>query len=191
RCRELVAPQRFDEVGAATAGDAFEVGVVDLQYRRRAARAETLDLLDREAAFAVALTVDYAQFVFQVIDHLACACQRARQRRAHLQVVLADGVLMIGGVEAHHALDFGSRDADDLCDLVHAGVRDVAFGVLHLPQQGHQRAAATLERVPADDLLQALRLVGEEGYDGVELYHLSTSPSTGSKLAMLMTMSAN
>src|SRR5690606_24942925 len=87
--------------------------------------------------------------------------------------------------------DFGSRDADDLCDLVHAGVRDVAFGVLHLPQQGHQRAAATLERVPADDLLQALRLVVEEGYDGVELYHLSTSPSTGSKLAMLMTMSAN
>src|SRR5690606_41579627 len=77
-----------------------------------------------------------------------------------------------------------------LVEPVLAVLAGVARGPLHLPQERHQRAATPLGRVAVQDPPEQLLLVGEEGRDGLELDHLSPSPSTGSKLAMLMTMSA-
>lgn len=72
----------------------------------------------------------------------------------------------------------------------------VALLALDFPEEGHEGAAAPIGRVAREDLGELLLLVGEEWRLGVSmglvhrLTYLSTSPSTGSKLAMLMTMSA-
>jgi hypothetical protein len=87
---QRVAAHRVDERAAARARDALEVGVVHLQHRRGAARAEALDELQREAALGVGLAVDEVELLLEEVGELVGAGERARERPADLQVVAAD-----------------------------------------------------------------------------------------------------
>jgi hypothetical protein len=111
------------QVPAARARDALVVGVVDLQHGRGAARPQALDALQREQALGVGLARHQPGLLDEEAVELVGPRQRARQRAAHLQVVAARRMLVVGAVEAHHALGLGAGDADDLGDLVAAAPR--------------------------------------------------------------------
>jgi hypothetical protein len=76
----------------------------------------------------------------------------AGRRRAHLHEVFPDRVLVIHGVERHHAFDIGRRQAQDLGHLRHSWLADPAALPLHDPERRQQRGH--LGRVVGEHLIQ-------------------------------------
>ena len=89
--------------------------------------------------------------------------QRARQRPADLNYVLADRLLVEHRVVRGDVLHFRRRASDDLGDVTHGVRREIADPVLHHEQRVEHGRLALLGRIVSRQLLEPLALVGREG----------------------------
>ena len=180
----LAGPQVVDEHVDLVVGDAVEVAVVDLQARGLGAGRDALDVLERELPVGRRVAGLDAQAVLEVVQQLLAAEQHARDVRAHVDDVVADGLALEHLVERARAEHLGRRDADQLGDVGHGVVGDVAVLLLRQVQQRDERGLA--HRVAGDDVLGDRRVLGgEAGHD-----YRSTSPMIGSTDEMTATASA-
>ena len=133
------------------------VVVVHHHHRRAIAGAETFHLLDGEHAGRIGFADLDAQLVLQLFDDALGAGERARQRGADLQHVLAHRPAVEHHVVRDHVFDFGGGAADHLRDMAHHVVGDVALLLLREIQRVQHRRHAVLRRVMRRELLELAR----------------------------------
>ncbi len=174
--------------------------VVDHDDRRAVAGAEALELEQREHPRRIGLARMNAQLAGERFGDALGAGQRARQRAAHLQHVLADLLPEEHDVIGRHVLDVGRRHLQDPGDVPHAVRGQVALLLLHQVERREHRRPLAIGRVfrqqgveggaplrregerrslfdqPALALLKALRVVHHQRMET----HRSTSPMTTS-----------
>src|ERR671919_761179 len=176
----LVATKVLDETGDVLGSHRLVVAVVDHDHGRPTAAARALDRAKRDLAILGRLARAHAQLRRERLEHGLRAGERARQIRADLDEVPADGLEVVHVVEGGDRLAVGGR-------LVH-GVRDLAQRLgrepapvllLREPERVHDRRA--LVRVAPLELLHSV----------VESRaHRSASPMTGSSEAATAMRSA-
>jgi hypothetical protein len=128
--------------------------VIHHHHRRAIAGAEAFHLLDGEHPGRIGFAGLDAERGLQFFDHALGAGERARQRRAHLQHVLAHRVAVEHHVIRHDVFDFRRRAADHLRHVTHRVVADVTLLFLHEIQGMQHRRHAILRRVMRRELLE-------------------------------------
>ena len=142
-----------DELVELLGGDPVAVAVVHLQARRLGARRLALGVVQREHAVGGGAAGLDAEAVLGVVHQLLGAQQGARHRAADVDEVLADRLELEHLVERRRAVHLGRRDADELGDVGHRLVGDVAVLLLgEVQQRDHRRLRP---RVARDDLRAA------------------------------------
>ncbi len=181
---EAAGPQVVDERVEGRVGELGEVAVVDLHARGFGARGDALVALDAEEPVVGGLARSDAELLLRVVQELVAAHEVARDRRAHVDDVLAARAKLVEHpAERRRAEHLRRRDAHQLGDVLHGVVGEVA--VLFLREVAERDGRRLRDRVAAEDLLgQRLVGVGEPA-------HLSTSPRMGSTLEMMATPSAS
>lgn len=147
----------FVEVLVEVVAERRGVAVVrDDDHGRVDAAAHALHLADGEEAVRGGAVHGHAEVVLGPVDELVAAAEHARRGDAELDVVLADGLAVVHGVEGGDLEDGHGRDLADLGDLVHGGDGDPA-AVLDLGEVEEGEHAGSSARA------------GEGGHDDVDL----------------------
>ncbi len=180
---EHAGAQVVDEPVEHLVGHAEPVAVVDLQRRRLGARRLALGVGEGDQPVGRGAAGLDAQLLLGVVHQVVRAEQRARHRVADVDQVLADRLELEHLVERGRAEHLGRGGADQLADVHHGLVGDVAVLLLGHVEQGDRRRPRL--RVAGDDLL------GQRHVGVVQPGHYrSTSPRTGSTEEMTATASA-
>ena len=164
-------------------GDLVEVAVVHLQAGRLGAGRDALDVLEGEGAVGGGAAGLDAEAVLEVVEQLLAADEHAGDVGAHVDEVVADGLALEHLVERAGAEHLGRRDADQLGDVLHGVVGDVAVLLLRQVQERDQRRLGP--RVPSDDLGGNAEVRSREAS-----HQRSTSPMIGSTDEIAATASA-
>src|SRR5262245_58405126 len=114
------------------------LGVVQLEDRRRAARGETLDLLQREPSVGRALTVTDVEARLERALDVGGPAQRTREVATHLDVPASLRLLPVHGVEGGDRGHPGERQVHQLGDVLEDGRRQPAELALREPERGHE-----------------------------------------------------
>ena len=80
-----------------------------------------------------------ARLLQERLHHILGAADVAGRRRADLDEVPPDRMLVVHRVERHHALHVRRREAEHLGHLRHRRLGDPAARLLHHPERGQQR----------------------------------------------------
>src|SRR5882762_768214 len=161
--REGALPPRadvVDELRALLGREALVPVVVDHHDRRAIACAEALDLHQRERPRRVGLARLDSQLRAQLLGDALGAQQRARQRAAHVEHVLPDRPRVEHRVVRDDVLDLRGRAADLLGHKTHTRGGDVALLVLDEIERVQDGRLAPLRRIPLDDLVELLLVLG-------------------------------
>ena len=119
---------------------------------------------------AVVLPALDAEAVLEVVEQLLAAEEHARDVRAHVDEVVAHRLALEHLVERAGAEHLGRRDVDELGDVRHGVVGDVAVLLLGQVQQRDERRLRP--RVAGDDLLGGDRVLARRGEpSAVDLAH--------------------
>ena len=148
---EGAGAQVVEELVELLGRDAIAVAVVDLQARRLGTRRLALGVLERDQAVWCRPARPDAERLLGMVHQLGRAHQRARHRLADVDEVLADGLELEHLVERRRTLHLRRGVPDQLGDVRHRLVGQVAVLLLRQVQQRDQRRLRP--RVAADDLL--------------------------------------
>src|SRR5947207_7572072 len=118
-----------------------------------------------------------------MLEQLVAAVEEARNRRAHVDHVLAHRLAFEHLVEARGAQHFCGREIEQLGDVLHRVLGEVA--VLLLREVTERKRRRLAHGIAADDLLRELFVLRIE-----PRHYLSTSPMIGSTEEMTATPSA-
>src|SRR5690242_13281352 len=125
---DFIGRHRFDEL------------LIHHHGRREATSAQTLDLDDRELAVGRCNPeLASSRMPQKGLHYILSAADSARRRRADLDEVFADGVLVIHGVEGHHAFDICGSELEQLGDFNHSFFRYPAALALNDPERRKER----------------------------------------------------
>ncbi len=127
------------------------VAVVDGDDRAPAAAAVALDRAQRDLAVRRRLARLDAELALERLERRLRADERARDVRAHLDEVLADGLEVVHVVEARDGHAVRRRQAERLADLLEGVPGQPAVALLREVQRRHDRRARL--RVLRRDLL--------------------------------------